>query len=120
VKSPGTRLGGAQCRRSREFLPPGRDLRPAGPSFGNSNPAGGGKRPRTGRRFHTASERDIPHYKDKIIPHFDGVLTPQIFFLTDRTTLGMIWLSGGISMQTGICDPIAIIRIIIIRGHICP
>jgi hypothetical protein len=75
VKSPGTRLGEAQCRRSREFLPPGRDLRPARPSFGNSNPAAGGKRPRTGRRFHSASERDIPQYKDQcLIPHFDGAL----------------------------------------------
>jgi hypothetical protein len=29
-------------------------------------------RPRTGRRFHTASERDIPQYKDQcLIRHFD-------------------------------------------------
>jgi hypothetical protein len=76
VNSPGTRLGEAQCRRSREFLPPGRDLRPIGPSFGNSNPAAGGKRPRTGGRFHTASERDIPHYMESMTygRHFDGVL----------------------------------------------
>jgi cytochrome c-type biogenesis protein len=59
VKSPGNRLGGAQCRRSREF--PLSEAQRA--EFREFESRRGGKRPRTGRRFHSASERDLPHYK---------------------------------------------------------
>jgi hypothetical protein len=60
VKSPGTRLGGAQCRRSREF-PLSEAQRAEFREFERS------ERLRTGRRFHTASERDIPHYRDQCL-----------------------------------------------------
>jgi hypothetical protein len=79
--------GGALCnlrgpvsaKRSGGAAENSRCLRPKGPSFGNSNPARRGKRPRTGRRFHTASERDIPRYKQDqcLIPHFDGPLCTE-------------------------------------------
>jgi hypothetical protein len=73
VKSPGTRLGEAQCRRSREF-PLSEAQRAEFREFERS------ARPRTGRRFHTASERDIPQYKDQcLIHHFDVAL---LWFLT--------------------------------------
>jgi hypothetical protein len=68
-------ISGDSAERSAGAAENSRCLRPVGPSFGNSNPAAGGKRPRTGRRFHTASERDIPHDKDQcLIPHFDETL----------------------------------------------
>jgi hypothetical protein len=52
VKSPGTRLGEAQCRRSREF-PLSEARRAEFREFERSVAR------RTGQRFHSASERDI-------------------------------------------------------------
>jgi hypothetical protein len=77
VKSLGTRLGEAQCRRSREF--PLSEARRSstlssdrrGRVSGIRIPRAAGHARRTGQRFHSASERDIPPMaKDAKLPRF--------------------------------------------------
>jgi hypothetical protein len=67
--------GPVSAERSAGAAENSRCLRPEGPSFGNSNPAAGGKRPRTGRDFTQRAKGISPHYRDQgLIRHFDAAL----------------------------------------------